>query len=69
LRVVEALELLDDETGNKKPKKRDHKLESQIIALAVEAYRREEISKGKLRDLSKLLELPAKDLIALAEAA
>ena len=59
------LELLDDETETK----RDRKLESQIVALAVEAFRREEISKGKLRDLSKLLEIPPKELITLAEAA
>lgn len=69
LRVVEALELFDDESEGKTPRKRDRKLESQIVALAVEAFRREEISKGKLRDLSKLLEIPSKALISLAEAA
>jgi len=63
-RYVELLKLLEDE-----PEKRDRKLESQIVALAVEAYRREEISKGKLRDLGRLLDISAKDLIALAEAA
>lgn len=40
----------------------------QIASLSVEAYRREEISKGKLRDLGKLLEIPPKKLIELAEA-
>ena len=62
---LRLLELLNDETETK----RDRKLESQIVALAVEAFRREEISKGNLRDLSKLLEIPPKELITLAEAA
>ena len=32
-------------------RKPDRKIVSQVVHLALEAYRREEISKGKLRDL------------------
>ncbi len=47
----------------------DRELVSQVIHLAIEAYRRREISKGKLRDLSSLLRVPAKELVRLAEVA
>jgi hypothetical protein len=39
------------------------------VVLTLEAYRREEISQGKLRDLSALLNIPADELLALADAA
>ena len=42
---------------------------SQVVHLALEAYRSEDISQGKLRDLSKLLNFSAKALGMLAEAA
>lgn len=64
LRLLKFLEEEEDE--KEKP---DRKLDSQIVALAVEAFRRKEISKGKLRDLAKLLDIDTKSLIALAEAA
>jgi hypothetical protein len=41
----------------------------QIVRLAVEAYRRDEVSQGWLRDLSDKLEMPAEELVELAEAA
>ena len=44
-------------------------MNKMVLHLALEAYRREEISKGKLRDLSTLLDFSAKDLLMLAEAA
>ena len=47
----------------------DREIVSQVLHLALEAYRREEISKGKLRDLSSLLSIPAEALLELAEAA
>ena len=49
--------------------KRDREIVSQVLRLALEGYRREEISRGKLRDLSSLLEIDASELLALAEAA
>lgn len=51
------------------PKPRDRELRNQIVHLAIEAYRREEISRGRLLDLSEALELPGETLIALADAA
>lgn len=63
------LQMHDDLEGKDKDAKPDRELVSQVVHLAVEAYRREEISKGKLRDLSSLLNLPAEKLLQLAEAA
>ena len=61
LRMFEDLEGHDDQG--------DRKLDSQIVSLAVEAYRREKVSKGHLHDLAKLLDIAAGKLIALGEAA
>jgi Zn-dependent peptidase ImmA (M78 family) len=65
---LELLQVLEDLEGhdNRKP---DREIVSQVVHLALEAYRREEISQGKLRDLSKLLNFSAKALVMLAEAA
>ncbi|HEX4414808.1 MAG TPA: XRE family transcriptional regulator [Lacipirellulaceae bacterium] len=43
-------------------------LRSQIMHLAMEAYRREEISRGRLLDVGKRLNIDAHDLLTLAEA-
>ena len=45
----------------------DPMLVSETIGRAVEAYRRDEVSQGWLRDLSDELGMPADELIALAE--
>jgi Zn-dependent peptidase ImmA (M78 family)/transcriptional regulator with XRE-family HTH domain len=65
---LELLQVLVDLEGHdlRKP---DREIVSQVVHLALEAYRREEISQGKLRDLSKLLNFSAKALVMLAEAA
>jgi len=65
---LEVLDLFDDLEG-KDHRKADREIVSQVLHLALEAFRREEISQGKLRDLSSLLGIPAKKLLALAEAA
>lgn len=65
---LELLEVLVDLEGHDQ-RKPDREIVSQVLHLALEAYRREEISKGKLRDLSTLLDFSAKDLLTLAEAA
>lgn len=44
-------------------------LRLQVVNLAVEAYRREAVSKGRLRDISSVLKLPAAKLLELAEVA
>jgi len=43
-------------------------LRSQIMHLAMEAYRREEISRGRLLDVGKRLDVPPQQLLALTEA-
>jgi Zn-dependent peptidase ImmA (M78 family)/transcriptional regulator with XRE-family HTH domain len=58
-----------DDQGRSIASKPDRELVSQIVRLAVEAYRREEVSQGWIRDLSDKLEMPAEDLVELAEAA
>jgi Zn-dependent peptidase ImmA (M78 family)/DNA-binding XRE family transcriptional regulator len=50
-----------------KDSKPDRELISEVVDLAIGAYRRAEISKGKLRDISSLLRVSAQDLIRLAE--
>jgi Zn-dependent peptidase ImmA (M78 family)/DNA-binding XRE family transcriptional regulator len=52
----------------KKERKPDLELVSQVVRLAIEAYRREEVSQGWLRDLGEKLEVPGEDLVELAEA-
>ncbi len=46
----------------------NRELKAQIAYLAIEAFQREEISRGRLLDLSKLLELSGKELLHLAES-
>jgi hypothetical protein len=67
LRILELLELWNDLYG-KETRSPDRELVSQVVHLALEAFRREEISSGKMRDLSKLLGVPSKELLHLAEA-
>jgi Zn-dependent peptidase ImmA (M78 family)/transcriptional regulator with XRE-family HTH domain len=57
------LRRVDDEN------KPDKELISQIVPLAVEAFRRKEISKKRLLELSEKICIASSDLIALAEAA
>ncbi len=47
----------------------NQELKSQVVYLAIEAFRREEISKGKLLDLSKKLDISGKELVSLAQSA
>jgi hypothetical protein len=65
---LELPQVLVDIEGHDE-RKPDREIVSQVVHLTLEAYRREEISKGKLRDLSKILNCSAKDLLMLAEAA
>lgn len=44
-------------------------LRNQLAHLAIEAYRREEVSQGRLREIGRKLDLPATELLELAEAA
>ena len=47
----------------------DRELRSEIAHLAIEAYRREEISRGRLLELGKTLEIDGGVLLSLAEVA
>lgn len=47
----------------------DQELRGQLARLVIEAYRREEISRGRLLELSTKLGFPGSDLMDLAEAA
>lgn len=67
--VARALELPRTAIVQFESGKPDREIVSHVVHLALEAFRREEISKGKLRDLSTLLDFSAKDLLMLAEAA
>lgn len=51
------------------PDDREQELPGQLARLAIEAYRRGEISQGRLRELASKLGIVAGDLIDLAEAA
>lgn len=67
LRLWDVLE--KDERANEKDSQLDRELVSQVAYLAVEAYRREEISRGKLLDISTKLGLSGNKLVSLAKAA
>lgn len=66
---LRALELLDDLEGTDNQKRGSRELRSRIAHLAIEAYRRGEISRGRLLDLSKALDIEGRQLFELAEAA
>jgi Zn-dependent peptidase ImmA (M78 family)/transcriptional regulator with XRE-family HTH domain len=44
-------------------------LRLQVVNLAIEAFRREEVSQGRLREISSVLGIPSAELLRLAEAA
>ena len=68
-KYLKALNMLDD---NGKPEQvpcRNRDLRVEITKLAIEAYRREKISRGRLLELSTTLDVPGGTLLELAEAA
>lgn len=66
-RYLEALDELEGVEGHRQYRERE--LRSEIMHLAIEAYRREEISRGRLLELSKSLGIRGATLLELAEAA
>jgi Zn-dependent peptidase ImmA (M78 family)/transcriptional regulator with XRE-family HTH domain len=68
-RLLDVMDDFDCDQDGQPRRMPDRELVSQIIRLAVEAYRREEVSQGWIRDLSEKLDLPAKELVEMAEAA
>ncbi|MEO9593590.1 helix-turn-helix domain-containing protein [Rhodopirellula bahusiensis] len=69
--AFKVLKLFDDATteGENDSQFDQDVLRLQVLNLAVEAYRREEVSRGRLRDLSSVLGIKSGDLLKLAEAA
>lgn len=69
--AFKVLKLFDDATteGENDSQFDQDVLRLQVLNLAVEAYRREEVSRGRLRDLSSVLGIKSSDLLKLAEAA
>jgi len=66
---LESLKMVDDLEGKDDKLRVERELRSQVARLAIEAYRREEISRGRLLDVAKLLDVPGAKLVAWAEAA
>lgn len=66
LRLWEVLET--DNRANDNEAHPDRELVSQVAYLAVEAFRREQISRGKLLEISTKLDIPGNKLVSLAKA-
>jgi Zn-dependent peptidase ImmA (M78 family)/transcriptional regulator with XRE-family HTH domain len=65
LRMLGLPELSDSLAATSEPV---WELRTQLAHLAIEAYRREEVSQGRLREIGRKLGLPATELLELAEA-
>ena len=61
--------MYQDVGGHEHQRHWDRELRSEVTHLAVEAYRREEISRGRVLELSKILRIGGDALLNLAEAA
>lgn len=69
-RYVSLLRLSNpSETGAAPQEERERELRGQLAHLAIECYRREEISQGRLREIGRKIGLRASELLELAEAA
>ena len=66
---LNILGMLDELEEPEQRRHWDRELRSEIAHLAIEAYRREEISRGRLLDLSKALEIDGDAFLGLARAA
>lgn len=66
---LRELHLFDDVEKPEEEKYWNRELRSEIVHLAIEAYRREQISRGRILELGRTLEIPGKKLLELAEAA
>ena len=70
LRMLKFQQAIASTEADKDQKDSQEKeLVSQVAYLAIEAFRREEISKGRLLELSKKLQIDGKELLALAQGA
>ena len=69
LRLLEFSDLVDDHPNPASASEREKELQGELIRLATEAFRREEISNGKLREIAIKIGLPSNEVISLARAA
>ena len=65
---LKAFSMFGDVGERERQRHWDRKLRSEIAHLAIEAYRREEISHGRVLELSKTLRIAGDTLLRLAEA-
>ncbi len=68
-KFLTALSMFCEVGEPERPRCWDRELRSEIAHLAIEAYRREEISRGRVLEMSKMLRIDGDILISLAEAA
>ena len=68
-KYLKALSMFGDVGEREEQRHWDRKLRSEIAHLAIEAYRREEISRGRVLELSKTLRIDGDTFLQLAEAA
>lgn len=66
---LQALDMFDDLEGGESKQLMNRELRRQVASLAIEAYRRKEISRGRLLDVGEQLGIPGPKLVELAEAA
>lgn len=66
---LKALDLFDDLEEQEARQYWDRELRSEVAHLAIEAFRQEEISRGRLLEVSKSLGIGGERLLVLAEAA
>lgn len=66
LKMLRLPDLLDGEAASDE---QEQELRGQLVRLAIEAYRREEVSQGRLREIGRKMSLRATDFLELAEAA
>ena len=66
--LLRELSMFSDVEEPEKPQHRDRELRSEVAHLAIEAYHREEISRGRVLELSKTLGIRGDVLLQLAEA-
>lgn len=66
---LNALGLFDDIGGEEGQNANRRELKLQLTRLTIEAYRREEISRGRVAEIARKIDLPGDVLLRLAEAA
>ena len=66
--LLHELSMFSDVEEPEELRHRDRELRSEVVHLAIEAYRREEISRGRVLELSKTLGIAGEVLLQLAEA-